>query len=1168
MENSALQSVQTMQTSILEEIRDIRKRDEMDRALRQMDTLQTNMTPIQAGGVHPPMVQPVDPSPTLTADLTSDIPQMNVQQPLIFTPAENYQEVPMMTNNVSEVNGGMVPLAENHKELSMSTNNDTAEINSGVIPPVNNYMAEEQSKNALQKLEAILNKQSTTTSPNYTPNTFNEKSRFSIDSLIDTNNPLSYANVAAMSNLPRMKPDGTFDARESINELVTDKTVTLKDTATGVMNDFMTMDVSKMSREEVSQHLSQASIGTQELAAEATAGVVGIGTTAAALMMPLGLGAAVGITGGIAADALVTGAKEANVYQEILLKDGYKAFNALESTGDFGSIGIGIEDRQDLSKEIRHIANANFLEDEEMSQILQGALDHKLLKSTQDVETFAKKFSQIVETAKKVTTTLGGTIEESMAFLGEMESRGVAINDMAAVASFSKVGSSFSGEDSLAYSERMLQVADGVTAGTSIGTANITQGVGFASYAVEAIDQMSKEGDGRLAQLIKNSGGAGEVAAQMEVKATSFLQNEGVDQLLGLYGAAFEQDESGNWTINNNRLNEMQDMSYQELLNTSAEHLRNFDAGQLDELQKQAGMIAVRDTDYAQRYGIIDGIVDQMTSLDPRMTRENALTNLGIVDPTDIEGAELMSEMLTVATDQNSTRQYDALAVHEQIVAASHIGSPGIVDRLTFGYKGLIGEPIGDLGQSISDKVGDISHGVNERIVGMSEQEKNELAAGTSILEEDLLDRFSERGERYEALEELGVEGLEYQETADDMVYNGDTGNMSPSERRRYLERARAGSLSFEDMDNLQQELEDPNTSFVRRQQISHILNEAENEPAGVLGTITDKVGDVGMWGLSAAANIGDKVAGIFVDETLTGDRSGILSGTSSKEAIEEVQERLKKELPQAEKDFAKAVNNSNLTTDEKAELDMALAEDNQELVKQIASMDRTVLMEVEKLQSLKDEANKVREIEFDYMSDVQSVDSLISSTEDLYGILHASGAYSEEMYQAYYKDDEKTLRTTATEDKNKLDGLTDVELEDTARSYVAKGKEIFSNMSTQELSKISEYLVSNVGGLTSEDLMDEQGKVDKDKMYEVVMQINQGATTRDSAAKNALLGKNDDDTIAYDEKNTKELKNAVSDHEDAIVTMAETLTKEITVMNEMITELQKSQNQRITSRS
>ena len=67
----------------------------------------------------------------------------------------------------------------------------------------------------------------------------------------------------------------------------------------------------------------------------------------------------------------------------------------------------------------------------------------------------------------------------------------------------------------------------------------------------------------------------------------------------------------------------------------------------------------------------------------------------------------------------------------------------------------------------------------------------------------------------------------------------------------------------------------------------------------------------------------------------MTGDRSGILSGTSSKEAIEEVQERLKKELPQAEKDFAKAVNNSNLTTDEKAELDMALAEDNQELVKQ-----------------------------------------------------------------------------------------------------------------------------------------------------------------------------------------------------------------------------------------
>lgn len=121
----------------------------------------------------------------------------------------------------------------------------------------------------------------------------------------------------------------------------------------------------------------------------------------------LGAGAAVAYT----ADAMMDGARDALAYQRVLEEKGYKAFNVFEGRNDFGGIGMSLEQQQELSSFFRDLAPEKLLEDKEIAKILEGSLDGKLLKSTTDIKSFKKKFSEIVDSVKEVAVVMNSSLE-------------------------------------------------------------------------------------------------------------------------------------------------------------------------------------------------------------------------------------------------------------------------------------------------------------------------------------------------------------------------------------------------------------------------------------------------------------------------------------------------------------------------------------------------------------------------------------------------------------------------------------------------------------------------------------------------------------------------------------------------------------------------------------
>ena len=245
------------------------------------------------------------------------------------------------------------------------------------------------------------------------------------------------------------------------------------------MRDFNAMGRSK---EGTEQYITQQARGLQEQALNTTGGFVTGATSAASMFLPMGflpaaaIGAGVGAVVGGTVNTMVDEAKSALDFQDTLQQMDYKFINAFESSSDMGGIGMGLEDRQEVSRFLREVGPEKFLEDSEINQILTGAADNNLLKSVRDVESFKGKFSDIVDAVKEITVTLNATIEEATAFMGEMERRGITTQNMGMIAAQSKVTSSFTGKDVNATMEAVMSTSDAVTAGTAIDATKVMTG--------------------------------------------------------------------------------------------------------------------------------------------------------------------------------------------------------------------------------------------------------------------------------------------------------------------------------------------------------------------------------------------------------------------------------------------------------------------------------------------------------------------------------------------------------------------------------------------------------------------------------------------------------------------------------------------------------------------
>lgn len=983
----------------------------------------------------------------------------------------------------------------------------------------------------------------------------------------DLSDPFSYSSIVNYSTSDKLS---MIEAKEELRSIAQQQYAGVRNTASSLIGDFTGLDATRMSSEDISKHFARREQGVQNLTAEMAGGAIGLGGSAASLFMPLGTGLVVGAGAAYAASEFTQGAKAASNYQEILLQDGYKAFNAIQSTGDMGAIGIGRDDRKELSRMMRHVAVDNFMDDEELSKILQGALDFKLLRSAQDAETFENKFKELVNTTRKLTTTLGLSIEEAVAMMDDFNRAGVLDADVAGISAFAKVGASFLGEDSSKYTKNVLEQASSIVQGTSVDAGQVAKSLTFNAYAMSAIEDYARDYDPQMLHLIKNSGGIGTVANDMESRLKDYLgSNDGANHVLSTFGDAIVFDERGP-RLDVAAMNQIADSGQvgRERYNEAQNHLRTLTPEQMHLLTKEIGQIIYRDADYAEISKMMDVITESKLDIMPEGTeRLNALVELGMFNDNETELARLYDLALKIGTDDASRTQFSSLAINEQITAAQLIQSPGFMNKIKYGFKKHVGMPIGDVGQSFSDMTGDWVHGINSAIRGVDGRSPYDISPDVGLTVDDFEERFSEDRLR-ERYEKYGFEGVEDTDFYDFEVgkiqkdYLLENARMSDGSYNRLMSEAVDGGLSFSEQARLKELVESGEVTMGQKAQINNILDEAADSNNFFKSSgraVKIRLSKMKFWG---------------------NDTTEDIPGISTGDEIIKRQEEIKEELPKQHGIISKEIQQGNYSDSEMEELWMlmnAIGTDDFDLgaVRDIAG-EGDVYDAFARAVELNELAADTRELESIFAEDVMTTQMAMDGTAGMYAMLQVSGAYTEDIFSQAYGNDQKKLLKKVKKDKKAMDKMSDAEIAQLSAEYKKQGLQIMEGFSDYEMGHIVTFLDENVAGLNVEDLMKEDGTIDRERSFEEVTRIIGSSKSGDSAARAAILGEGSERkgiggglgaSIAKLDQSANEVADAISVHTDTITEFSKFLEGEHEILHRSMSNMESTRNHYTTSR-
>lgn len=509
--------------------------------------------------------------------------------------------------------------------------------------------------------------------------------------------------------------------------------------AVAEMRDF---DPTRQSKEATSEFISSQARGLQEKAVGVVGGVATGVTSAASLLIPglipglvVGGAAAVGVGG--ATNAIVEGATTALDYQDILQREDYKFINAFESTDDMGGIGMGLEQRQEVSGFLRDLADEEFLDDPDMMQILEGASQNNLLKSVRDVKSFKEKFSQVVDAVKEISVTMNASLEEATAFMGELERRGISTTDAPMIAAQTKVMSSMLGISTQEGSQLLLNTSDAVVQGTGISAGDVIQSTAENTYFAQALqDQAAETGNEALYNYSKNMGGAGAGGAMFEQIGRNFIRSEqGTNNLVGLFGSAFELNEEGGFTLNESAMSELMnsDLSNQELQEQSRNFTSTLEATQLAKLQGTAGELFSASADSYDMSQFLRRNIQVVQDAQPGIDDETALIEgLGVAE--DYAQAEYITSMIDVGNDEDARDMLQARTLKEEMDSNAIADSPSLMTRIKFGIERNITNPLGDVGQNVADTLGTGLEDYQKWITGI---DSRSMVGGTPLADFD-----------------------------------------------------------------------------------------------------------------------------------------------------------------------------------------------------------------------------------------------------------------------------------------------------------------------------------------------------------------------------------------------------------------------------------------------
>lgn len=1007
----------------------------------------------------------------------------------------------------------------------------------------------------------------------------------------------------------------------------------LGQTAKETIGGAITYDPTRMSKEATAEMFANRShafqTGTVKAAGDTVSTIGGIGGFFAGGGLVGGLAAAsvVGGATAIVAGSMTQGAQESLRYQDILRRDGYKAFNALESTTEYGGLGMKLDDQQNISKELRQMATENFLDDQDMSTILQGSLDNKLLKSVTDVKSFKDKFSNIVDSVKEISLTLNQTIEEAVEFMGEMERRGVGSDKMSKVAATGKVASSFLGVDANEYMQQMMMQTDSIVSGTSMDTEQVMGNIGYNSYLLTAVEDTSRDGDGVNRQFIKNKGGAAAFAGEVEGNIKSYFNGAGKEMLGAMFSSAFVMNDEGNFSLDEGELNRLlgSGKGHRELLEESEQYRRTLsDTDQL-KLVRSAGELFNQSASPAASMQVMRHIQEQFAeNLGPNMDPESALIQAGVVN--DDMTARVLNEMLIAGTSEDSLNQFAALSIKEQTDSARLADSPSIWQRTKRWGKETFTQPLGNVGQSISDSVGDVGQSLQMTMSGIEKTGKLGGEMLGDLSEEALMEQYygsesnfaqvqrllDERMQKnageangsdklfieekdFKAMAQQIKMGTMDEKSVKDMEENLRDGlySVGATKQAEYLTNSYRGA--YESASGIQQgtrdyaaalsgiedvEAETYENKGDRGQRVSsksleRMIRQAENGDlsASEIGKIRQNMDD-------SVYSKGSKEAMEYVLALSTGKYDGMSelfkksdANTAARAAVLDEEKALKKdgkdtsdfqsleEIKKKEKELKEGMTgelkkfnaliadtSKDIGVDAKqfGELELLVTAGDTEGVKKLTQNEEVASI-AEKYRKYNKERSNLNNAQDLYSDGFRTTQGVLKMSEGIYDFLEASGAVTKDEADYMFSGEEKTWKKELgkVQKKAKKGKLSDEQLADTTIEYTRRGRDIMAGLSDERLAASAQFLVENTNGsVTMDDLLqDDSNVVDANKLYDHYMKYSKVAESGDSAAEGAIV-------------DSKEAVNASEEHTKAMNSFVDAFKSETGKMYEAIEDI------------
>lgn len=926
-----------------------------------------------------------------------------------------------------------------------------------------------------------------------------------------------------------------------------------------------------MGGESLQQHHTElrqrVQMGTMNAIGGTTESLAGIGAFLAPGGFIASTAVGLGVGGAVAfgVDQMMDGAKEALVYQDILEKKGYRAFNVFEGQNDFGGVGMTLDQQQELSGFLRDLAPEKLLRDDELAKILDGSLDGKLLKSTTDIASFKKKFASIVDSVKQVAVVMNESLEGATKMLGELESRGISASNATMLASQAKVNASLQGVSAEQAWQDMLQSSDMLTTGSGMAAEKAMSAAGGVQYVTTALYEQYKETDPDRYNYIKNNGGEAGVAAMATDVIYNGLAQTRPDLLISQLGFALELDEDGNVTLDGDKVDAMARGEYgdaQAVAEAGQLEINKLTAAQQEQFKNTVGELAKSELSTDQNAAVFRSFLEYQRDTTGR-TPEAVLQEFGLAkDPT--MASILVDQLYNMTSESADT--FAAIATREGLAAIERVESPGVFAQFRAGWDKAVSNPLGDVGQFVSDGIGDIGLDLQKALsnVGSSEGVRSDLLFKPEEYQEKMFDAEDSVVARYNAnIADLLVDedkkaepdsAWDIQRGAKRMqaMEKSKTGKVAPDDVDRYtidFRPADETSFSLDEFYLLKERAAKRELSLQEIARLNEVAKTTQDEheayrASTIVGLASGEMttGDIDNKELSTKKEWDEYISGPDVDGKARMDETQDLLTKQAEDLLEKQKKHLDKAYT--------AAQTLDLSPEDAEALHRAIEGNDIEAVRAI-TQDESVLAPMEDAQAVNKDIQKINETSTDLATIIDNGLALAEGAEAMSGLFTKAGL-DEDQVGVMFKpvlDDADALK----EGLEKGDLSTDeaLKLMDELHSGVPG---VLSNYSDEDLAKVAK----EIAGLNPEDqydeayFLDESGSLDRDKVAESVQNVIVDGSKEGMG----------------DVKPTNKGEKELGEHEEALGGFLETITKETAMIKEAQKKLKNGQPYQYTSLS